>query len=154
MFGYKLAQDSVENLGEQTQISNPFNQVQRGGWLDLQELNMRGATPSGPVFGYKQAFDEPRQSQNSDPAQFSNPFNQKIRGANQQNVQQSSSDNLAAPVQLDDIPQSPNQDYVTFTIGMMLLFIVMGMAYKMLFKREKKIVETSNYLKQSVNVEI
>ena len=56
--------------------ANPFNQVIRGGWLNLQSLVKRGASPNGPAWGYKQATDEKEWHPTS-----LNPFNQSIRGA-------------------------------------------------------------------------
>lgn len=52
----------------------------------MQQLVKRGATPSGPVYGYKMVKDEDKNEKLG--SHYSNPFNQAIRGAGKVGLQQ------------------------------------------------------------------
>ena len=79
-YGYKMVTDDQADGAKQMIGTNPFNQVQRGGWLDLQDLVKRGASPNGPAYGYKQVSDQSYQSQSNVTPKNYNPFGQQIRG--------------------------------------------------------------------------
>ena len=72
-YGYNEPIDEASFIhGEH--YSNPLNQTLRGVWLNIQMLNKRGASPSGPAYGYKQVSDEVGNGQADGGSHFSNPF--------------------------------------------------------------------------------
>ena len=54
---------------------------------DIQVLAKRGATPHGPAYGYKEVTDETEKKD-----YYSNPFNQKIRGAHKESIENQAED--------------------------------------------------------------
>ena len=52
----------------------------RGDWLNLQDLVMRGATPNGPAYGYKQVLHDADDGHGVVSSHYSNPLNQQMRG--------------------------------------------------------------------------